>query len=114
MAKKNKSQDSNTAAAAAAGHQIDNRSFGAVLSPYLRAGSLVLQALALQRAWMAPIHGRSGQGVSGKAGRGYLKRLYFTVGLWDLSGVAGNLELNPVCPQEHLAIGSDGLSGQPP
>lgn len=134
--KKNKSQDSNTAAeaaAATASHQIDNPSFEVVLSLYLRAGSLVLHALALQRAWMAPMgcpegagtqagldreylwdRGRSGQGVSAKAGRGYLKRLYLTGGLWDLLGVVGDLELNPVCSQEYLTIGSDGLSGQPP
>lgn len=105
---KNKSQDSNTAAAAAASHQIDSLSIGIVLSPYLRAGSLLLHELALQRAWMAPMgctegagtqagldreylwdRGMSGQGASSKAGRGYLQRSHLTGGLWDFSGWRG-------------------------
>lgn len=66
---KNKSQDSNTAAAS---HQIDNPSFRVVLSPYLWAGSLVLHALALQRAWMVPMGCTEGAGTEAGLDREYL------------------------------------------
>lgn len=68
---KNKSQDSNTAAAAAS-HQIDNPNFGVVLSPYLRAGSLFLHVLALQRVWMAPMGCTEGAGTQAGLDREYL------------------------------------------
>lgn len=67
-----------------------------------------MHALALQRAWMAPMgytegagtqagldreylwdRGMSGQGASSKAGRGYLQRSHLTGGLWDFSGWRG-------------------------